>query len=133
MNFILLILIAYLIYMFVAGAWAVFMGFLFLLALGLAFTRLPSLITRWERRRSFSDTLTVYKIGGKKGGYFSREREIEALMKIFSATRNHALPEPGPSSTAWDRAVFEEDQESYDFYESRRRLTSYGRVEKAAP
>ena len=133
MNFILLILIAYLIYMFVAGVWAVFMGLLFLLALGLAFTSLPNLITRWERRRSFSDTLTIYKIRGKKGGYFSREREIEALTNIFSRTRNHALPEPGPESTAWDRAVFNEDQESYNFYESRRRLISYGWVEKRAP
>ena len=132
MNFILLILIAYLIYMFVAGAWAVFMGLLFLLALGLAFTRLPDTITRWERRRSFSDTLTTYKIGGKKGGYFSREREIEALVEIHRVSRNQALPEPGPKSTDWDRAVFKEDQTSYNFYESGRRLTSYGRVEKAA-
>lgn len=126
MNFILLILLAYLVYMFALAAWWVVLAFLFLIGLALACTDLPKLMRLRERKKNFSRKLFTHKACGKRGSFFSREREIEALSGILAQVKYCALPLPGPDATPYDRLVFEEDQETYDFYEARRRLTSYG-------
>lgn len=126
MNFILLILLAYLVYMlFVAGSW-IAIGLLFILGALFAFTGLGRRIQVWNRRRNFSERLRVCKLGCKSGGFFSREREIEALWKTYRMCQADALNEPGPEATEYDRMVFEDDETSYSFYEARRRLISYG-------
>jgi hypothetical protein len=128
MNFILLILLVYLAWLVLGFIWGTVLAVLFVIGAMFSFTGITRAWIRFERWQNFSIELVSHKIGGKQGRYFSKERNIEALLKIYESRAERVYPIPGPEATPYDRLVFDEDQESYDYYEAKRRLTAYGKV-----